>query len=205
MRYVLVFLLSVVFCTSAFGARKSQVERALELPVGHFKETMRIDDDPLETVATFSTADGFKATQGLLRVVWSDAFLRGFIDKQTGLKHYQVYVVLRHTNGDWHWPYQANYGRPLRTTEARRIGSDVDCSVSGVYGSCKYEEHAVFDVDEEELRRVQRDATPQDFTTKVWGFKLKNKSGNDYDDGLLLAEIVALLEVMDSYEPVPSQ
>ena len=94
-----------------------------------------------------------------------------------------------------------NYGKPLRTQETITISSDVDCTASR-YSGCTYFEHFAFEVDESELRRIQNEATPTDFKTKAWIFKVKTKSGNDFKEGLSLAEIVALLEVMDTYQPV---
>lgn len=199
------FLLLAVALLSSCATTQRQLEEALSLDVDHFKQTMHVKDDPMEVSATFSTHKGFQAKHGLLGVVWSDSFLRGFVDKRTGEKTFQVYVVLRHTTNQWALPYQANYGRPLRTSPVQRVSSNVDCSAKDLYGSCRYEEHAVFTVEEAELRRVQRDATPEDFKSKGWLFKVKNRSGQDYDDGILLPEVIALLEAMDSYAPVAMQ
>ena len=63
----------------------------------------------------------------------------------------------------------------------------------------------MFNILESELRRIQKTSTPEDLATKVWLFKIKTRSGGDYDGWIYLAEIIALLEVMDEYKPVPTQ
>ena len=177
-----------------------QVEQALSLDVDHFKQTMDITDDAMETTVVFSTQGGWTQKHGLLGIVWSDSFLRGFINKRSGHKSFQVYVAMRHTQGGWARPYQANYGRPLRTTDVEKVGTDVDCSGMDMYGSCKYEEHVVFDIHADEVLRIWSEVTPEDFKTLVWKFRIKNQGTEDYDDGILLPEMVALIEMMNEYQ-----
>ncbi len=187
------------------ATQAQKIEEILSLDVDHFRETMSITDDSMETTVVFSTQGGYTEKHGLLKIVWSDSFLRGYIDKKTGHKRFQVYVVMRHTLGDWAHPYQANYGRPLRTTDVSKVGSDVDCSGSDIYGSCKYEEHVVFDIHPDEVLRIWTEATPEDFKTLVWKFRVKNQGTKDYDDGIPLPEMIALVDMMNEYKFIPVQ
>lgn len=202
-RYSLYGVFLVIIC--GCSTTQQQVEKALNLDVDHFKQTMQITDDQMETTVAFSTAGGFVQKHGLLGIVWSDSFLRGYIDKRTGNKTFQCYVALRHTEGNWAHPYQANYGRPLRTEEVTKVHSDVDCSASDLYGSCKYEEHIVFNIHPDEVLRIWMEVTPEDFKDKVWKFRIKNRGTQDYDDGILLPEMLALVETMNDYQFEPMQ
>jgi len=202
MRKILILTAAVV---AGCSTTQQQMDQALSLDVDHFKQTMQVRDDQLETVVVFSTQDGFVQKHGLLGIVWSDSFLRGYIDKRTGEKTYQCYVAMRHTMGDWARPYQANYGKPLRTQDVRKVDSDVDCSGSDLYGSCKYEEHVVFEIHPDEVLRIWMEVTPDDFKVKVWRFRIKNQGTEDYDDGILLPEMLALVEVMNEYQFEPMQ
>lgn len=206
MKRLLPFVVLLVATALAGCATTEQkVKEALSLDVEHFKQTMLITDDSMETTVVFSTQDGFVEKHGLLNIVWSDSFLRGYIDKRTGHKRFQVYVAMRHTLGDWAHPYQANYGRPLRTTDVTKVHTDVDCSGSDLYGSCKYDEHVIFDIHPDEVLRIWTDVTPEDFKTLVWKFRVKNQGTKDYDDGILLPEMVALVDMMNEYQFVAIQ
>ncbi|WP_420553819.1 hypothetical protein [Neptuniibacter marinus] len=48
--------------------REAQIETALKLDKEHFKKTLSLKDDSLDTVATFSTVNGFKEKHGLLGI-----------------------------------------------------------------------------------------------------------------------------------------
>jgi len=66
----------------------------LSLTMEHFRDTATVKDDALGTVATISTQNGYQEKRGLLRIVWNDTFLRGFIDKATGRRTFQVYQLI---------------------------------------------------------------------------------------------------------------
>ncbi|MDQ8198195.1 hypothetical protein QEH56_08565 [Pelagicoccus enzymogenes] len=148
--------------------------------------------DDLEARIEVNTVNCFKYRHGLLQVVWNDAFLRGYIDKETGNASYQIYTIQFHD--DWAFPYQANYGSPLHTTEARRIYSDVDCR----HHDCDCEEHAVFEVAPEELDRIAALAESAENKHKDWRFRIKNQQASDVDFNLPYAEIAAFKQQMDA-------
>lgn len=198
------FLMVIFMSGCAAHYQQLNKEKFFSLDKQHFKNTITIKDDEFEPTVVITTAKGFSEKYGLLGIVWNDAFLRGFINKNTGDKSIQVYVIKNHQGDGWLFPYQVNYGKPLRTQEVIKIDSDVDCTGS-TYTGCTYFEHFAFDVDESELRRIQNESTEEDFKTKAWLFKVKCKSGEDYMEGLPLPEIIAFLEVMDSYKPVKAR
>lgn len=206
MRIVLIAALFTIVSGCANHQQKAQDEgrRYLSITKEEYKSLITIKDDPLETVVVLSTQNGFKQKHGLANVVWNDYFLRGYIDKSSGTKSIQVYAALEHLSGTWLHPYQANYGKPLKTTQLTRIGSDVDCSTSSMYGSCTYHEHVGFTIAEEELNRIEK-VIKEDPTNQFWLFKLKTKAGQDISDGFTKNEFAALIEKMNEYKPIETQ
>lgn len=199
--------LLIFFALAGCNTTQRQIDLAQSLDVDHFKQTMKITDDRLEPVVTFSTVGGFQEKRGLLGIVWSDSFMRGYIDKSSGKQSFVVYVAMRHTEGDWLHPYQANYGRPLQTTKTKKVNSDVDCSGKDLYNSCTYSEHVVFDVEIDEVMRVWNETTTEQLSDlkNSWFFKVKNQGGQDYTDAILLPEMLALVEAMNEYDFIPTQ
>tara|TARA_R110002096_G_scaffold245529_2_gene437764 strand:+ start:56 stop:655 length:600 start_codon:yes stop_codon:yes gene_type:complete len=187
-------LLMLIYLSACAGNPQQQLDAALKLDVDHFKQHLTIEDDEFENIVVFSTHQGLKNTSG------TDEFLRGFIDKRTGIKTYQVYVSMKHRSGQWLYPYRASFGRPLITTQTKRIGSDVDCYSR--YSSCRYVEIVTFMIPEKEVLRVANNATPADFKTSAWKFKIKTKASEDYLGAILLPEILALIDTMNNYEPI---
>ncbi len=206
MRFLIVVLLFSLISGCANHQQKAQDEgiRYLNISKEEHKALISVKDDPLETVAILSTQAGFQQRHGLANVVWNDFFLRGFIDKKTGAKSVQVYAALEHVKGTWLHPYQANYGNPLVTTPTVSIASDVDCSVSNLYGSCRYREHVGFMLSQDELNRVE-ETIKTDPQNKIWLFKMKTRAGHDITDGFTTNEIAALIEKMNEYKPVVTQ
>ena len=60
------------------------------LTATHFKETAQITDDAAADRTTVSTEPGYSEHAGPLRMVWSDEYLQGVIDKKTGKSSFQV-------------------------------------------------------------------------------------------------------------------
>ena len=136
-------------------------------------------------------------------IVWDDNFLRAFVDKKTGETRYQVYNVIYYKSSSWRFYYQANYETPNgpKTCQLTIISHDVDCTGSK-YGGCTYNEHVAFLVEEELLRTIAEKykTSWQPGIKAAWRYKLKAKAGSDYQDGILPAEIVGLLERVDEYK-----
>ena len=194
----LLLLLGLNSCGVA-TSRESQARAALNLSRSHFKYSVTIKDGPLDTVITFSTINGVKERRGLLGIVWDDNFLRAFIDKKSGTKTFQVYNSIYY-GGRWKFFTQANYETPdgpkstTLTIIDRRV---VDCSDVRLTGGCNFNEHVAFLVDEKLLRWIgEADTVGQPIG---WRYKLSARSGDDYQDGLLPAEIGGLLDRMDEY------
>jgi hypothetical protein len=168
----------------------------------HFAGTTTIKDDALETSVLYSTEKGYQERRGLLGLVPEDQFLRAFHDKRTSKRRYQVYVALAYKSDIWREPMQANFGTPLQTRAVTRVQRQSDCKDRRKYGGCIRIEHVVFELPEEEFRRVAASATPADPDSKVWDFRLKTMDGKDYAGTLPIAEFVGLSKAIDAHRPV---
>jgi len=200
--FVLIAPLVLVACTPMKLSQPSladEYSRVMSLDKQHFLDAITVKDDQFEEVAVLDTRKGYIQNWPLGAGLTHDVFLRGFINKRTGERKYQVYVIINHHSESWLFPYQANYGRPLRSVMADKIHSEVKNCVRST--SCFFIEHATFYVEEKELLRM-RTLSPEDIATKTWQFKLKTKKGQDVLNGFNANEILALLEFMETYSPV---
>jgi hypothetical protein len=177
------------------------------LDIKYFKEKVIIYDKASNATVTFSTIKGFQKRHGLHKVVLNDNFLRGFINKKTGKKTYQVYNVIHYgasgSGSRWKHFNRANYQRlrlgGIKLISATPIKKKEDCSALPLYGKCLYTEHVVFKVDEELLKNIANTYTPRVPTESVWQYKLIPTFGQNYEGKLFVAEIRGLLERMDKY------
>lgn len=167
---------------------------ALALTPEHFETTATYKDDELETVAEVNTAGGFQDRGGLLRVVSNDNFLRAYIDKRTGATQFQVYQFVSY-DGDWRFFYGVNYETTDGPRAVELIQIDRKVLTCGRYTGCSYIEHFAFPVEESLLREIAAKYDPAN--PSAWRFKFKSKSGKEWQDGMLPAEIAGLLRAVD--------
>ena len=169
----------------------------------HFKESIVVNEETSKSIVIFSTVQGasqHKQNSG----VWSDNFIRGFLDKRTGSKTYQIYHVITYSgpgNGQgWKIFSYADYQTPQGTklTPITLLKKEENCSAIEIYGKCIYTEHLTFKIDEQQLYRITK------AQTKKWEYHLIANSGTVLTDSLLKVEIIALLEKMNEYVIAPS-
>jgi hypothetical protein len=198
MKIWVALLIILVLGGCAMASRESQLQTALSLTKEHFKNTASLKDDSLDTVATITTINGFQERRGLLGIVWDDNFLRAFIEKKSGKLTFQVYQVITYQGDGWKTFQSVNFETPNgpQSKPLIAIKHNVDCTGSR-YSGCTFVEHVAFDVDENLLRIIARNYSPGQ--PVAWKFKLNAKSGEDYNDGILPAEVAGLLERVDEY------
>ena len=194
----LAIALAVTLAGCAGTTREGQIQTALSLTKEHFKNTATIKDDSLDTKATITTVNGFQEKRGLLGIVWDDNFLRAFINKKTGQTTIQLYQIIYYQGSGWNFFQTVNYETPdgPESRPATIISRDVDCSGSR-YSGCIYTEHVGFDIDEKLLHTIAAGYQPGQ--RAAWKFKFNAKSGKDYNDGMLPAEVAGFLEAIDAY------
>lgn len=195
MRAAVLICIALAGCAST--SQQAKIADALALTPQHFRDTATVKDDSLDTIAQISTEPGFKDKKGLLGIVWDDNFLRAFIDKKTGATTIQAYNIVYY-GGGWRFYRSANYETPNGPTSVALtvMGRDVDCTGSR-YGGCHYWEHVGFSVDEALLRIVAAKYVPGE--ARAWRYKLRAQAGQDYNDGILGAEVVGFLGAIDAY------
>lgn len=199
MKKITLALFLLVFTSCAPRGIQHNDMDFLNLNKAHFLSKIEVVDDEFETEVKISTQKCYYKTYGLLNVVWDDVFLRGFISKETKQKIYQVYVIKRYKGSGWLNPYQANFGSPIKGREINVIDTDVDCITSSIGVECTYLEQFTFDITEEEITSIIDKINSQVDVNKIWSFRVKNKSGEDYMESLSLYEIEAFLEKMKLY------
>lgn len=167
------------------------------LTLAKAEQCTRVTDDTMNVSIQFDTRECYQTRHGLLGLVWSDAFLRAWKDRDTGSANYQVYAILY---GDqWQHPQSANFGvNGLQSVRGNRIGTDVDCSMSQVMGNCRHREEFVFDVPEEELQAVAA-KLQADPAYSSWTVRIKTQSGRDVDFRMPVNELVGILNVVEGY------
>lgn len=171
---------------------------ALALTPDHFRQTAEIEDDSLDVTANINTRLGMAKKQGLLGIVWDDNFLRAIVDKKTGATVFQVYQWINYT-GDWRFYNTVNFETPDGPSQASltRISQDVLSCSGSRYGGCTHSEHFAFTVDEALLRTIAAGYRPGQ--EAVWRFKYGASQAEDWQDGLLPAEVAGFLQAVDAY------
>ena len=154
--------------------------------------------DPLETIITFNTINCYKAEGGILRLTWNDQFLRGYVSKSSkSVMSLQVYSIIYSQQGRWIYPYQGNYliDGELLTDDGTSISSDVDCSMSSTYGSCRYRDDYGFDLD---LRVFDEARRLKALGEQTFNYRIKTRAGGDINRIFNVEEILGLENKMKS-------
>ena len=195
-------LLLALFGLSACETTEQRTQNAGTLTPEHFKSTAVVVDD-IGGTALVTTKSGFQRKQGVLRMVYDDNFLRAIIDKKTGDVTYQVYQSIFYQASDWRFYRKANYETPdgLESVDAKYLrpplAHNFDCP-DHASSVCAYNEHVGFSVDRELLERIASTYEP-DKSVK-WRFSFIPRFGDEFNDGLLVAEIVGFLQAVDLYK-----
>ncbi|MFI8667131.1 hypothetical protein ACIGGE_11905 [Qipengyuania sp. NPDC077410] len=178
-----------------------QVRAVLAMTPEDHQAKVTLEDDDMEMTAKLHTLQSYQEKHGLLGIVWSDIFLRAFVDKKTGHTDYQVYFTFRGTSETWPRLNQVNYDSPsgLQNSNLDRIASDVDCTASR-YTGCTFTEVVAFDAPEDLLWEVAKRYRADQSPPAAWRFRFKGQSGKNVDEGLLAAEISGLLMAVAQYK-----
>jgi len=158
-------------------------------------DSVTISDDDLEPAATITTVNAYQSKGGFTDKVRADNYLRAFIDKRSGATHYQLYQTVRYMGPDRAFQL-ATYATPDGPVpaELRELGHDVvTCKVS----LCVRDDTLAF-----ELPRATLDVIASQYmagSSSTWRFRFKAKTGADWEDRMMPAEIKGLLLAVDRY------
>jgi len=103
-----------------------------------FARTASVKDDALEVRATITTQPGYVERHGLLGVVWSDNFLRAFVDKTSGATTFQLYQQIVYAGRLYKYFDSINYETPSgpRAVQTINLGRTERCSRSTLTPGC---------------------------------------------------------------------
>jgi len=182
-------------CATQEGIRK----KAFRLTPEHFQSRVDVRTDPRTTVVEFSSRRGFRVRRGVRQRVLEDHWLRGFINKTTGRRGYQVYCLVSYTDTEWRDYRMVGYetAKGQASKELTQLEREAECPKTGPRGPCRYIERAAFVIDEMPLRSIAGRYSPE--SEKAWTFQLIPKRGKKIRRALLPAEAAGFLRFMDRY------
>jgi len=187
----------IIFSTAALVRADEISDKYWSLTPEHFRDSVTLKDDRLNTVAVLSTVNGFQVKQGLIGWVPTDSFLRAFIDKKTGKTTFQVYEISHYFSPNWHFYERANY---LAASVPQSVAADVidrEVEGCGYAQGCLYLEQVGFPIDEARLRIDAASYVPGGHFALIYKFTAHD--GAELPDVLSSAEITGLLMAVDRY------
>lgn len=196
-----------VLLLSACHPQMSEQERATMLrglTDTHFRETTIVQDDTLDVVAQFSTENGLPGAKNPHDgYYYQHEFLRGFIDKDTGKRAFQLYFTISYP-GPQRVFNAATYETPKGTQPAivTVIKRSKSCERSQGVTYCDYQEDLGLQLDESLVTWIADRYGNGDQLGQVWHYKFTARSGADFTNVILPAEAKGLLERMQAHRVV---
>lgn len=169
----------------------------------HFRDTTTIEDDKLDLVAKFTTERGLAGEKDFSGYYFQDEYLRGFIDKRTGKRQFQLYFTVFYP-GPQRVFNAATYETPSGTQQAivTIINRSKSCERDHGVTYCDYQEDLGLELSESLLRAIADRYGVGDPLQQVWHYKVTAHSGHDFSNVILPAEAKGLLEAMDAHRLV---
>jgi hypothetical protein len=147
--------------------------------------TVRGETDPLEPAIQVDTRNYSKPY--VISIGYQDWFLRGYIDKKTKTRSYQLYVIFN--SAKWMYWDHARFNSVSGLVEyaASRVGSNESCDKNG----CEYYEDVIVDIKRQTLDEWSRTFAVVRFSSsRVGGYR---------DIAIDPEEVNAFLRNMDEY------
>lgn len=178
--------------------REKDKAKLLKLTPFDFQKAVELKDDDLETIATLTTAKGFRATGGLFDIQGSDVMLRAHVNKRTGEASYQVYAYIWYKETQERRYQSVNYqnGGEIGSATVNNLASRViSCDEYSATLGCSRSEEFVFPVSEELLESIAARSAGQ-----FWRMKFRAQAGIDWEEIFAPAEAAGLLAAIASYK-----
>lgn len=201
MRNIALITLAVLSTLSALPASAQTKDEArylalLDRPASGLVDLISVRGDDLDPTITVSTR-GLTAfvSKGLLESTTTEnSWLRGFIDKKTGVVSAQIYQTITYGGRGFQDFTRATYEAPSGVEEASvsQVGSDVEC---GRYG-CTHYADVVFTVPMSVLREAAKAYSPQNSRVAL-KYRIFGQGGTNIDDAMPANEIAAFVQVLD--------
>ncbi len=196
MRKPLVFIVALALCGCASG---DSFETLISMTPEHFRDTAQIFDDQLETTAIISMEPGFHGPHNMPQDGWvCDAYLRAFVEKQSGATTYQLYVDVSYVAHDRRLydtiVYRTSQG--VQSAPVIKISRD---RASCRKNDCTHRDVVAFEMPETMLRQIAATYTPN--TRNGWLFKIKGKFiDTDVQYVIMPSEAAGLLMAVQAYK-----
>ena len=204
MNKITAILLGLILISGCVSTRQATKKEVLHLDTQHFKGTTTVANVLSGSAVEFSTLNGYRPEK-FIGVGWLDSFLKGYFNKKTGKRYYQVYQFISYQGRGWRLYHRVDYETPEGKTSkplTRYHRELLNCATSR---GCTYEEHVVFDIEERLLRKIaelapssQEKVNAQE-KIPVFLYQLSSNSGPKRKYWLLPTEAAGLLERMDGY------
>lgn len=157
-------------------------------------ESITIEDDELERIATITTENAWSSKGKFTDRVRSDNLLRAFVNKTTGNVIYQLYQSVSYNN-EWRNFQTANYSTSQGLAAADLV--TIDKEVVACYSMCSYREVVGFDLPTEVVEEIAAQYSPGN--SPLWRYRLKG-NGLDWEDRIAPAEAAGLLMAVEAYQ-----
>lgn len=198
-RWILACLLVIVPMNTARATEPAVPRSLLAMTPHEFETSASVKDDGLEVLTTITTEPGYRERHGLLRLVWSDVFLRAFVDKHSGAATYQLYQRIVYGGRHYRYFEAMNYETQAgpKAAETINLGRSEDCSRSKLMGGCVRTENLAVPIGETLLRTIAAAGIPG--ADAAWHFRFKAQTGEDFDGVMVPAEVAGLLAAVADY------
>ncbi len=197
----LLLALSVALSLSACASYKYQTTEQESLSDAHFRDATAVQDGEHDTLVAFTTRPGFEDKQGPMASVNVDTFLRGYIDKKTRARTFEVHQLITYTDKKRRNYKTAEFqtARGPKSVGLTLLWSDVECLLTSGKG-CNYQEHIGFRVSERMLRGIAESYDREAGKTPSLSLRFVPASGDDFQTRIMAAEVKGLLDRMNEYE-----
>jgi hypothetical protein len=154
--------------------------------------SVSVQDDALEQVATFTTEAAYRFRGGFTDRIRADAFLRALLTKRTGTAVFQVYATLAYSGEPRNFT-SALYETPdgPQRAELSIMRDAPECA----YGACNRRATLAFVVPDHAVRAIAARAG----TAEPWRFRFKAESGEDWTEDLPPVEAAGLLQAVERW------
>ncbi len=199
-----IFLIFAIVAALSACSRVPQYKMPVaehSLPDTHFRDATAVQDGEFDTLVAFTTRPGFEMKQGPMASINADTYLRGYIDKKTRARTFEVHQLIKYTDKKRRNYKSARYqtSRGPKSVGLTLLWSDVECILSSGKG-CTYQEHIGFRVSERFLRDIAASYGSESGRTPSWSLNFVPQSGDDFQAQIMAAEVKGLLDRMSEYE-----
>lgn len=213
--FSLIALLLIQACSNTTSTTKvdkptptvsSHSSAPIALDNAHFKNELTIERDDEKGTIKISTVNGFHKKPRRKINAWANNFITALIDIKTGNITYQINSLVEYKDHDKHLYKEVSYnteagvktGAGTKTEAAFILNHNISC-LGSAYSGCIHTEHVAFSIDSKLIENIAASYT--DGSQNKWRYILTPRKGPSYSAYLFIAEIAALVEMVEESEP----